>query len=185
VFITIVPFTGSSGSGTAMDSIHLRGSYLTYTASKTATYNATGWHDLSDPANYGHVGYYDPSTNLYNGPANSVGDAYMGMYLLISGGTAGVTLTQCTIDIQWATGLGTGTGGTCWIERITVGSTSSTIIGTGSVGHTGFQTANIGLSENTFGNGYQVVGRVTNSSSGIGGGTVSLTYTMNDPKQTL
>lgn len=98
IYITIIPFTGSSASGTALDSIHIRGAYLTYTASKTATYSATAWAERSPGKQWG----IDWSGTLYpKNPTLPYGSIfYMWLFPILP---AGVTLVQASVITSWAT----------------------------------------------------------------------------------
>lgn len=48
IYVTVIPFTGTSATGTALPSIHLIGSYQDFAASKTVHYTATQFVKFSD-----------------------------------------------------------------------------------------------------------------------------------------
>lgn len=187
VYITIIPFTGASASGTALDSIHIRGAYLTYTASKTATYSASDWNERSPYVQYG----LDWSATTY--PQNpqiphvntGVGVMYSWLFPVLP---AGVTLVQASVITSWATAavaLGTFSLAT-YVAGSSVNTGSPTYAG-------GSQTINMSLSGTLAAASAVVILALWNGpASGNDASAdqasirdVAITYTMPTPDKTL
>lgn len=94
VGITIVPFTGPSATGTALTAIHIRGSYVTYSASKSVTYSRMSWNDL------GRLGFTADANNSIISPAVPIGTIRdrFGMTAITP---VGAVLTFASFDVVW------------------------------------------------------------------------------------
>jgi hypothetical protein len=96
IFITIIPFTAVQGNGNQLPSIHLRGSYQTYTSTKSTTYSRVAWQDISGK------GF---TTDINNGiinpflPSGTIRDRFCISILL----PVGVTLVSASADVIWIT----------------------------------------------------------------------------------
>lgn len=187
IYITIIPYNAGSGTGTALPSIHLRGAYLTYTASKTLNFSRAQFGLTykfgADP----HEPIYDTDSSPTN-PAMTVVAAqipisYLTMMVALP---SGVTLVSAAFNGVWNTTAGTHMGAyACAVY------TSTTLINSASF---------------TYGAGAQI--KVPSLSGAVAGplmmftswtgplsGTAdagqiivqdcSITYTMSDPKKTV
>jgi hypothetical protein len=187
IFITIVPFSSPSGAGNQLQAVHIRGSYLSYTASKTANYAPSSYNERGNTPPYGFT--QDAQNNILcaalpAAPPNHTQTAVM--LPLIPSGTTGVTITQFALDLWDPGSLGGPIMG--WnIYRKTING-GSVLLGTGgTTPGLGWQTKTAAVSENTLGRTYEIDVFFTNTVvAGTGGaGNVAITYTMSDPKQTL
>jgi hypothetical protein len=100
IFITVVPFTGASGTGDQLQPIHMRGAYLTYSATKTTTLAGNGWAERSPATQFGinwTGGFYGLNPPL---PPISAGIMYLMMPARLP---AGVTLVSASFAVAWST----------------------------------------------------------------------------------
>jgi hypothetical protein len=97
IFLTIIPY---ASVGTALPSIHIRGSYLTYSATKTVTYSASGWQRTYNTG-FG-ASTPDPTFNAGGEPVNPAVPTsaleYLDMTVLAAVGTV---LTQAVFSYVW------------------------------------------------------------------------------------
>lgn len=179
IFITIVPFTAAGANGNQLPSIHIRGSYQTYTATKTTTYSRVGWQDLSG------FGFTTDANNGVINPflsAGTIRDRFCMSILL----PVGVTLVSAAFDAIWnvatnplggfalsvwqnntSINFGTPTyGGGLQTVTVSLGSTVTTTAALSFVNSWGAAFANADAAQAELGD-------------------VSITYSMPDPAKTV
>lgn len=180
-FVTIVGFTGASGTGTSQPSIHLQGSYQSFSATKTVTYSRTSWVDR------GTLGFTsDADGSVINAalPSGTIRDDFAMTAIL----PQGVTLVSAAFDVAWNTATNALGGFTASVS--TVGSNinfASPSYGGGS------QTLTMTLGSTVVGSG-AILFR-NHWGNALGPGTadagqgalydVRLTYTQPDPAHTV
>jgi hypothetical protein len=182
IAITVVPFTGLSGTGSTLTAIELRGSYLTFTASKTANYSPGSFVERTNPP-WGSTLDSDGNFEM-DGSLTSSDQQIASNHLLVPSGTTGVTLTQIAVDINYGTALGHPTSVNWTFERKS-GSGVGALIASGSASSVGWQTVTGSLSENSAGRSYIVEVIRHGGTFGPVVGNCAVTYTMGDPKQAL
>lgn len=185
IFITVVPFTGASGTGTQMQALHMRGAYLTYTATKTATYAAAGWADLMNPA---VAIKWDGNGNAGNSALGAASQQIMGLFVVVP---HGVTITAASGDVLWNSGVGSPFGVSIALIRKTTGGTYTSLGSANGTSGAGWTAPTISLSESaSAGRTYYMEGQVITAGGAASVnmaffGDVSITYTMPDPKQAI
>lgn len=186
LFVTIVPFTGASGTGTALQPIHIRGSYLTYTASKTANYSPGGFVEGTNPS----LGRFsDANGNLLCGSSPTTATQNFYLSPVIPSGTSGVTIQQVAVDLWFPSQpIGGVTAVDYFFSRKTTGGGSTALAFANATLGLGWQTLTAGISENTASRSYELNVQFdvhSGSAQQAGAGNLAITYTMPDPKQTL
>jgi hypothetical protein len=183
-FLSIIPFTGASATGTQLPSIHGRGAYLSYTATKTVTFPGSVWVERISVFGIN----WDASHNAFNPAIATLG--YSMVVDLNAVIPNGVTITQVLINAWWSSTGHTPTGFAINVDRRT--GSGFTTIGTVTPSQIGSWVApTISLSESvTSGRSYIISAQWsaigdTADAAKAGVGDVSITYTMPDPKQTL
>lgn len=182
IYISMLFYSGGSGTGSIIETIHIQGSYLTLSASKTANYPASGAIFINSTP--GDPWFYD-SNGILNGATTTPATvADFRQFFAIPGGTSGVTLTQFAVTVY--SGVTSTTGPDVFIERMS----GSTQVGIGSHSATvgaGYQSLVMSMSENTSGRGYAV--HVQMDVAGFTAdqryASTAITYTMPDSKQTM
>jgi hypothetical protein len=96
IYITAVPFTGPNATGAALPSIHGRGAYQTYTATKTTSYSRVAWKDMT------LLGFTSNANNdiINVALASGVIRDRFGISVLLP---VGVTLISAAFDVEWNT----------------------------------------------------------------------------------
>lgn len=184
ILITIVPFTGSSGGGVQLSPIHIRGAFLTYTASKTTTFSPAAWQGAySDPS---QPAIFDWRNNAYAvPPCWAANTSYWALPFLIPDA---VTITNVAYDSSgWVSAPFTIGAGTFRVVRLASGTPTSI----GSTTISGSGTFNVGLSESSSGRSYQAQVELDNYQPNGGllppitFGEIGVTYTMGNPSTTV
>lgn len=99
IYITVIPYTGASGTGTALPSIRLRGSYQSYSATKTVAFSRSSFVRTYTTGTPGAV-LYDSNASPQN-PTMASGDLiYLRMMIELP---VGVTLSSASFDGVWNT----------------------------------------------------------------------------------
>lgn len=177
IFVTIVPNTATA----LLPSIHIRGAYLSMTATKTLNFSSGSLVESNNPS----LGSSrDANSNLLCGSNATHVFQFFTSILMLPVGTAGVLLTAIAVDLLYNSTLGGPSAVDYGFYRKT-GSGGRTALATGSASTIGWQTLTASLSENTAGNSYllQVDFDVGTVAAAAGAGNFALTYTMSDPKQ--
>jgi hypothetical protein len=184
VYITIIPF---NAAGSALPSSHIRGAYLTYTATKTSVWAAAGFAETT----LTKLGFtIDANGNLVNGPdpsgAHAGTEQYYGQRIALP---TGVTITSASLDVYNVGGLGAPHDLNLEVGRLASGSTTS--LGSASTTTTGsWVTLTVALSESaSSGRTYQFTFHVHFSGSIVSdlakAANLSVTYTMPTPDITI
>lgn len=150
IYTTIVPYTGPNGTGSTLPSIRLRGSYQTFTATKTVYFGA---FRLTLP----DQGTYPPFTTV-NGYVTQQGTNNAQVRCIDNLQIpSGVTITEIAADL-YSGSYGFGVGSTAYFEIFRTDSTGGqTSLGNNSSHeHGGWETKTISLSESTTGRRYKL-----------------------------
>jgi hypothetical protein len=179
VFITIIPFTQTGGGGAQLPSMHIRGSYLTYTASKTLTWYRAGWQDIT------LKGYTtDTSDNVQNVALTS--GSIRDIFRMVPAVPRGVQLVSASFDCSWVTATNALNGFTVRVDA------NGTTVNFGSPTYgAGGQTVTFTLGSTTVSSG--AVSFQSNWTAPFANadaaqaaiGDVSITYTMPTPDKTV
>lgn len=180
VFVTIVPYTGASAGGVALPSIHLQGTYLTYTPSKTAYYSAAGF--APDYPNSSAAIYQASDGSMH--PAISMGGGTLEDFSLTPALPNGVQITNVSFISYWSSGIPEGRV-EVFFDRIN--GTTRTNLANALTSNVGWQTLSLSLNESTTGNSYRahVQFQGPASTTEIAQAGVFITYTAADPSTTL
>lgn len=182
IYITIIPYNAGSGTGTALPSIHLRGAYLTYTASKTLSYAGSNWM-LWDPVNtnWSRNGNGQPVNNAFAFPYGPIGSSAIAL-------PAGVALVQADFSYVWNSAT---TKIDVWNYFVVLNNSTLNFGAANYAG--GAQVRSVSLSSTTFPSGQALFfyfqwgppATGTTDASQATAGDFSVTYTMTDPKKTV
>lgn len=192
VYITAVPYPSTNALGDAGQSVHLRGSYQSYTPTKTVAYSAGSFTPKqSTITSYGS--YFGPSVqSAIAAPFDYIGQCIV----LIPDGT---TLTNATQDLYF-----NDTGGvnadvsavSMNVLRVdAAGSGGTTSLGSASITNLlGWQSASVPLSETATGKSYLIWSDFLLTAHGTSsihdvttayGGSFYATYQMGDPSTNI
>lgn len=169
LYVTDVPF---DAAGNAMTAIHLTGAFISYTATKTWSFSAMAYEEItSSPWGMTHDSTDGGTAQVPILPSTG-SQAFIAFSPLLPDG---VTITNVSGYVNWPSGLGNSPSsvGLALYRGATYG--AGTFLGNadGSSGAT--SAASFSLSEVTTGNAYTVVGHVTGHGGG-GFGTVFITF---------
>lgn len=181
IYATFIPYVGTAATGFHGESIHARGTFQDYSATKTVYFSGARLTDIDPSAAY---------VQIVNGYAQGIQDNFTGCDLLQI--PDGVTLTQIDADLYSAAGGGGFLHTRTTFEFFRTDNTGA-VTSLGSVyseDHAGWETKTLVLSETTTGRRYKLL--LSGSYYGYpgsGGATryagFALTYTVPSTVNTL
>lgn len=174
LFITVVPFSGSD-LAVQMPGIHLRGSYQSFSATKTLNYSASAWNP---EAVYTNILRKGSSVGVPIGPVGSYGFSAQLTQ------PQGCTLTGASFSIFQSAGSG-GNALTVALKRTSAGTETS--LGSASASQVGAETLTVSCSDSTTGNKYFVTGDITYGYTPTSGvlREFAITWTMPTPDKAV
>jgi hypothetical protein len=159
VYITIVPFDAVSGGGNALPTIHLRGAYQSYTATRTTSYGPGSFVELNDvlggtPAN----GFTVSGSLQPNG--NSTFDPEQVFYCIVVI-PDGTTLTDVYADVfsendGSSGGSAQGHNTSVRFDRLSSAGAITNLAAVNASDNGGWQALHAAMSESTTGRRYQI-----------------------------
>lgn len=189
IYVTIVPFNAVSGGGEQMPSLHLRGSYQTFTATKTTTFSGAIWH--LDPET-SEQDVFLAGAFVANGDLSPIGMGAPLVQRFVAHPVLpnGVTVTSVAFDVADDAGADFVTAEVdVFFARLS--GTSETVLGNDSAtSGGGWQTLTLSMSESTTGRTYLATAIMSGgTSTTVGGelqlGAIAITYTSPDPSRNV